>query len=114
MKKRKKTLRRRYGHAADWDPGFHTDGFAGDQRYRYVPFHNLSQRDQASARRAYPYGGEGKYHYRTEHYLYPVKKDGSLARARRQLAIPLAMIKDDAKMKALGYEITSHWKEGGL
>ena len=116
MRKRsKKGLRRRYGRAAaDWDPSFHTDGFAGDRRYRYVPFHHLSQRGQEQARRQYPYGGEGKYHFRTEHYLYPVKKDGSLARARRQLAIPLAMINDDAKMKALGYEITPHWKAGGL
>ena len=110
----KRGLRRRYGHAADWDPSFHTDGFAGDRRYRYVPFHHLSQRGQEQARRQYPYGGEGKYHFRTEHYLYPVKKDGSLAHARRQLAIPLAVINDDVKMKALGYEITPHWKASGL
>jgi hypothetical protein len=117
-KRRSRSSRRsrrafRYGNA-DWDPGFHTEGFAGDQRYRYVPFHKLSQRDQSVARRAYPHSGGGKYDFRAEHYLYPVKKNGSLAHARRQLAIPRAMIDDDAKMKALGYEITSHWKARGL
>ena len=102
------------GSSTDWDPGFHTEGFAGDQRFNYVPFHQLTRRDQDSARQLYPYGGSGKYTFRAEHYLYPIKKDGSLAKARRQLAIPRAMIDDDAKMRTLGYEVNPHWKAAGL
>lgn len=82
----------------------------GDQRFNYVPFHQLFPGDQAKVRRAYVHGG-GKYPFRHEHYYYPVKKDGHFpdARAQRVIAIPYKKILDDSYMKSLGYTKNPGW-----
>lgn len=49
-----------------------------DSRFTYVPFDRLRADDQARAKAMYPYK-----HFADESYLYPVKKDGRLARATR-------------------------------
>jgi hypothetical protein len=51
-----------------------------DSRFRYVPFDSLSAVDQGTARAMYPHK-----HAADEKYLYPVKKNGRLARAARYL-----------------------------
>ena len=85
---------------------------AGDRRYRYVPFDQLSSSDQDLARRMYVYKhGGGKYSFKDEHYFYPVKSSGKLAHARRVLAIPIKKINNDAYMASLGYEIHPDWKQ---
>lgn len=96
-------------------PGFLEPGLGGDLRYSYVPLSTLSHHDQVRARAAYPHKRVGaKYDFRDEHYYYPVKADGSLARAARNLAIPLAWIKDAAKMRSLGYAAPNPaWHESG-
>lgn len=87
-----------------WHPEFHQTAIAGDARYRYVPFHDLSPEDQRRARGRYPHKAEGRYGFVDEHYLYPVRTSGQLASARRELAIPYALINDDGFMAGLGYE----------
>lgn len=87
-----------------WRSEFHQEAIAGDSRYAYVPFHSLSDRDQRRARGQYPNRSVGAlYDFVDEHYLYPVKRDGSLASARRELAIPYALIRDPSYMANLGY-----------
>lgn len=80
----------------------------------YVPFHELSHRDQEIARRMYPYKGTGaKYPFIDEHYFYPAV-NGELykggRRVRRVLAIPYKLIMDDAYMASLGYEVNPDWR----
>jgi hypothetical protein len=86
----------------------------GDRRvFDYVPFHQLSPKDQDTAVRAYVYKSVGgKYDFRDEHYYYPIDRQGDLAmiRARRVLAIPKAKIDDDEYMKSLGYEVNPNWR----
>ena len=97
-----------------WSPQFLSPDFAkalGDKRYTYVPFSQLSSSDQAHARRAYPYKHTGgKYDFVDEHFYYPVDRTGALANARRCIAIPLKMIKDDDAMADLGYTINPEWQ----
>ena len=101
-----------------WDNRF-ADKYEADlmgSRYKgihYVPFHELSSRDQQRARSSYPYKNVGaKYNFIDEHYYYPVEADGSLThrRAQRVLAIPYKLIMDDAYMASLGYEISPKWQ----
>jgi hypothetical protein len=97
-----------------WDSkNFLTRDFAeaaGDRRFHYIPFHDLMERDQSTARRAYMHKG-GKYNFIPEHYYYPVTREGRLPfiRARRVLAIPYKKIRDDAYMRSLGYEVNPGW-----
>ena len=92
-----------------WQPGFHVEAIAGDRRYHYVPFYELSQEDQRRARRAYPHKSGGKYAFVDEHYLYPVRKNGKLGHANRELAIPYALIQNDGYMESLGYVERPGW-----
>ena len=55
----------------------------GDQRFEYVPFSELSVRDQQIISRKYPH--EVAWLPREE-YMYPVKKNGDLAKARRNIS----------------------------
>jgi len=102
-------LRHRYGHsAASWDARFLSAPTWG--RYKYVPFHQLSPEMQRQARAAYPHTSTGAmYDFEDEHYYYPVKKDGTLARASRYLAISNALILDPVYMATLGYTMNSGW-----
>lgn len=96
----------------NWHPTFHTIAVAGNQRYEYVPFHRLTSNDQQTARAAYVYKSVGgKYDFIDEHFVYPVTKDGRLARGRahRELAIPYDKLQDDAFMASLGYTINRAW-----
>lgn len=86
-----------------WQPEFRTTAIAGDRRYHYVPFHELSSDDQNRARRMYPHRSGGVYVFVPEHYLYPVTKTGMLSPARRELAIPYALINDKKYMASIGY-----------
>jgi hypothetical protein len=96
----------------DWDSSFLKNSIAGDRRYKYVPFHELSQQDQEQAKRQYPNKSTGaKYDFRDEHYFYPVDKKGKLASARRELAIPYEKIKNNEYMKKIGYTANPAWKE---
>jgi len=100
--------------AADWDAAFLDSAVGGDQRYQYVPFYKLSPQAQEQARRAYPNKSPGaKYDFKAEHFFYPVKRDGSLANARRGLAIPRAKLDDDEYMRGLGYTVRAEWKPEG-
>ena len=82
-----------------WQPWFLEIQCSGDMRFQYVPFHKLSLEDQAKARAAYPYKTcGGKYNFIDEHYLYPVKKNGRLAKASRSLANTQFKICDDNAM----------------
>jgi hypothetical protein len=89
-----------------------------DSRFTYVPFHRLLPRDKERARGMYPHKRTGgAYDFRDEHYYYPVKRDGTLPSVRgvpRELAIPLSVIKDDAKMRALGYTLNPGWFSGAV
>ena len=93
-----------------WDSAFLPPPSGG--RFRYVPFHQLSQRDQQLARSAYPHKGGGMYEFADEHYYYPVTRDGRMphTRAHRQLAIPNALIHDDRYMASLGYRKNPGWE----
>ena len=51
---------------------------AGDRRFNYISFQELSPRDKEKARAMYVYK-----HFPDESYLYPIKADGTLASARR-------------------------------
>ncbi len=94
-----------------WDSGFTDTAVAGDRRYQYVPFHKLTPVGQNQARGQYPHKSVGAaYDFLDEHYLYPVKQDGSLASARRNLAIPLAKIKNRQYMEGLGYTLNPGWE----
>jgi len=100
--------------APTWHPSFFKEALGGaiggDRRYKYVPFHALNRQAQARARSLYPNKRtSAKYDFRDEHYLYPVKKDGSLAFANRSLAIPRAQINDDQFMASLGYVKNPGW-----
>lgn len=55
-----------------------------DARFRYVPFKELRAPDRLSVTQGnrYPHAVE---HLPDEEYLYPVKKDGALASARRHM-----------------------------
>lgn len=55
----------------------------GDRRYKYVPFDELLIGDQGTARAMYPYVTK---HLPHEEYMYPVKKNGSIARASRWIS----------------------------
>lgn len=95
-----------------WQPDFLSEAIGGDRRYHYVPFFELSMSDQAQARRSYPYKRNvgAKYDFVDEHYLYPVRKNGRLARGRRYLAIPYNLISDPRYMEELGYEVNAGWR----
>lgn len=94
-----------------WDSGFSDTAVAGDRRYQYVPFHKLTPVVQNQARGQYPHKNVGAaYDFLDEHYFYPVKQDGSLARAQRNLAIPLAKIKNRQYMDGLGYTLNPGWE----
>lgn len=94
-----------------WDSGFMDTAVAGDRRYQYVPFHKLTPVVQSQARKQYPHKGVGAaYDFLDEHYFYPVKQDGSLARAQRNLAIPLAKTKNRQYMESLGYTLNPGWE----
>jgi hypothetical protein len=94
-----------------WDSGFTDTPVAGDRRYQHVPFHKLTPVGQNQARGQYPHKSVGAaYDFLDEHYLYPVKQDGSLASARRNLAIPLAKIKNRQYMEGLGYTLNPGWE----
>lgn len=54
-----------------------------DRRYRYVPFRDLPWAHQATVRGAYPHAVE---HLPDDEYHYPVRKDGTPARARRWIS----------------------------
>ena len=101
-----------------WDSRFMDSDFAksfGDRRFNYVPFHELSRQDQEKARRMYVYKGVGaKYPFIDEHYYYPVTIEGVLANARRTLAIPYRLIKDERYMASLGYEVNPDWHGGSM
>ena len=58
----------------------------GDLRYRYVKFGDLSVEDKASVRSRY----HKLEHIPDEEYLYPVKKNGRLADARRCVSLERA------------------------
>jgi hypothetical protein len=76
----------------------------GDSRFKYVPFHQLSQHDQYQVRHnRYPHKSEGRWGgFADEHYYYPVNKKGQLAVARRTLAISHKALNDEY-MSTLGY-----------
>jgi hypothetical protein len=66
-------------------PRTHPPG--ADRRYEYVPFSELSARDQNRVLSGYPHKSA---HLGDEDYLYPVKRDGSLAHARRWMSNDVA------------------------
>lgn len=58
----------------------------GDLRYRYVEFNRLNAEDRGSVRSRY----HKLEHIPDEEYLYPVKKNGRLASARRCVSLEKA------------------------
>ncbi len=96
----------------NWNKRFHDRPVVGDMRFKYVPFHALAPAEQVKARAQYPNVACGaKYNFVPEHYFYPVKRDGTLAKATRCLAIPYVLICDEKFMASLGYEIAPGWKK---
>lgn len=71
----------------------------GDRRYNYIPYASLNRRDRDSIRlgHRYPYSEEWLPY---DEYLYPVRKDGTLARAKR------CMPHDRAKELYAVYKVT--------
>lgn len=102
----------------EWDPAFfseHDANIMGRAKGgQYVAFQDLSPEVQRQAIRAYPYKRDygAKYDFVDEHFYYPVKADGTLARGDRFLAIPYKLIMDDAFMGALGYSVNKNWEMG--
>lgn len=97
-----------------WDSKFLDEAIAGDRRYDYVPFSDLSHKDQHKVKEGnyYPHRSWGaKYYFIPEHYFYPIKKDQTLAEARRVLAIPFKLIQNDNYMKSLGYKVSEEWEK---
>lgn len=72
----------------------------GDQKYKYVPFHGLSENQKKVVFERYP----NKMQFKDEHYYYPVSGD-KLGPARRVLAIPVRKTEDKEYMSKIGYVI---------
>ena len=70
----------------------------GDTKYKYTPFHELSEHQKKLVFERYP----NKLQFKDEHYYYPVIGD-KLGPARRVLAIPDKKIEDKKYMEKIVY-----------